>query len=90
MISFSFYLIHQPALLMMQPLVERFHIGSSAELLLGMTVGVGVIALFAWLFFCLVERPFLVRGGMREAIVPDADRMEVRQDEEAGGDRTNR
>jgi peptidoglycan/LPS O-acetylase OafA/YrhL len=68
-VSFSFYLIHQPVLLLMQPWVARMHISPGLELLLGMTVGVVVIGILAWIFFTLVERPFLVRGGMRDAIV---------------------
>ena len=90
MISFSFYLIHQPVLLFMQPLVARIHVSASAELLLGMTVGVGIVAFFAWVFFRLVERPFLVRGGMSDAIVPSAATLELQQDEAASRDRTNR
>ena len=71
-ISFSFYLIHQPALLLMAPLVHRIHVGPVAELLLGMTVGVAVITVAAWVYFQCVEKPFLIRGGMRDAIVDPA------------------
>ncbi len=71
-ISFSFYLIHQPALLLMSPLVHRLHVGPVMELLLGMTVGVAVITMGAWVYFRCVEKPFLIRGGMRDAIVDPA------------------
>jgi peptidoglycan/LPS O-acetylase OafA/YrhL len=71
-ISFSFYLIHQPALLLMAPLVRRLHVSGEMELLLGMTVGVAVVTLAAWVYFRLVEKPFLIHGGMRDAIVDPA------------------
>ena len=71
-ISFSFYLIHQPALLLMAPVVRRVHLSPTVDLVLGLTAGVAVIAAFAWVFFMAVERPFLVHGGMRDAIVDPA------------------
>jgi peptidoglycan/LPS O-acetylase OafA/YrhL len=68
-ISFSFYLLHQPILLLLGPLVARLHLGQLGTLLFGMTVGVAVTAAAARVFFLLVEKPFLVRGGMRDAVV---------------------
>ena len=67
-ISFSFYLLHQPVLLLLAPLVRRLHLGQMEELLLGVTVGLAITTVVAKVFFELVERPFLVRGGMRDAI----------------------
>ena len=71
-ISFSFYLIHQPVLLLLAPAVRRIHVGSLGALLVGMTAGVAVITAAAWVYFRAVEKPFLVRGGMRDAIVDPA------------------
>lgn len=67
-ISFSFYLIHQPVLLLLAPLVSRMHLGRMEVVLLGFTVGVAITAAIAKVFFTFVEKPFLVRGGMRAAI----------------------
>ena len=67
-ISFSFYLLHQPILLLMNPLVARLHLGQMETLLFGLTVGLAVTAAAARVFFALVEKPFLLRGGMRDAI----------------------
>jgi peptidoglycan/LPS O-acetylase OafA/YrhL len=67
-ISFSFYLLHQPILLLMGPFVARLHLGQIGTLLFGLTVGLAITAAAAKVFFSLVEEPFLLRGGMRDAI----------------------
>ena len=72
-ISFSFYLLHQPILLLLGPLVARLHLGQMGTLLFGLTVGLAITAAAARVFFSLVEKPFLIRGGMRDAIDYSAD-----------------
>ncbi len=75
-ISFSFYLLHQPILLLLAPWVHQLHLSPFGTLALGMTGGVAACAVAGRIFFNFVERPFLVRGGMRDAIVtPGANRI---------------
>ncbi|QNF93451.1 acyltransferase [Janibacter sp. YB324] len=55
--SYSFYIVHQPVILLMSPLV-RDHIASDAlALFAGLVVALPATAGTAWLLYVLVERP---------------------------------
>lgn len=58
-ISYSFYLIHQPVLLLAAPLVHRWHLSIVPTFLFSLIVGVPFTASLAYVFFICFERPFL-------------------------------
>ena len=58
-ISYSFYLIHQPVLLLSAPLVHSLHLSIVPTFILGLLIGVPGTALLAYGFFFCFERPFL-------------------------------
>ena len=90
MISFSFYLLHQPILLLLAPWVHKLHLSPFGTLALGMTGGVAACAVAGRIFFNFVERPFLVRGGIETAIVNhEVNRVPEEQQPDAR-DRTGR
>ena len=67
-ISFSFYLVHQPLLLVLNPQNFGAHLPFWLEMLASIAA-CAVVTVVAYGFYRLVERPFLVRSGMRGAIV---------------------
>lgn len=68
-VSYSFYLLHQPVLLATAPLGDALGWGITATALAGIVVAGSVTTGLAILFYRGVERPFLVRGSMRDVIV---------------------
>lgn len=68
--SYSFYLLHQPLLLLAGPSI----VGLTRDplLLYGSAIAIGLpaAALIVSGFYLVVERPSLVSGGMRSVIVP--------------------
>ena len=58
-ISYSFYLIHQPVLLLSAPLVRSLHFSIIETFLFGIFIGVPLTAALACGFFICFERPFL-------------------------------
>lgn len=74
LVSFSFYLLHQPFLLLTAPVARALTSSPVALYVIAATLGLAVMYLVALIFFRLVERPFLVSGGMKDAIKPDAHR----------------
>lgn len=71
LVSYSFYLLHQPFLLLSAPLLTRLAAHPLAGTAVTFLVGVPVMYLLARAAYVLVERPFLRSGSMRDAIVPD-------------------
>ena len=70
-VSYSFYLLHQPFLLLTQTLARQVTRQPVPLYLLAATVALPAAAGLAYAFFQGVERPFLVAGGMRDAVVTD-------------------
>lgn len=83
LVSFSFYLLHQPVLLLIGPVARDLTTDPLALYVMGATLGLATMYLIGLIFFRLVERPFLVSGGMKDAIKPD----EPRSTAESGQDR---
>ena len=73
LVSYSFYLLHQPAILLVAPEVRGLGLSAVALYLLGVPIGIVLMATCAWAFFRAAERPFLLAGGMRDAIRRDAE-----------------
>ena len=71
LISYSFYLLHQPLLLLVAPEVKGMHLGTLGTYALAGTVGIGAISCIAWPLYRLAEKPALVSGGMRQTIRRD-------------------
>lgn len=69
LVSYSFYLLHQPFLLLTAPVTAT--LSPAAVYALAAPVALAALYALARLFFQVVERPFLLAGGMRDAIVPD-------------------
>lgn len=69
-VSYSFYLLHQPFLLLTAPPVDRLGLGPIGIYTVLMPLGVLTMAAIAWAFFRAFERPFLLSGSMRDAIKP--------------------
>ncbi len=58
-ISYSFYLIHQPVLLLSAPFVHQLHLSIVSTFLFGLLIGAPFTAALAYGFFVCFERPFL-------------------------------
>lgn len=71
LVSFSFYLLHQSLLLLIRPLVRELTTSPTLLYVIGLTIGLAAMYIVALAFFRLVERPFLVSGGMKDAILAD-------------------
>lgn len=72
-VGYSFYLLHQPFLLLTAPLAHRLPQDVLLLDAVAFTVALGLMYLVATLWFRMVERPFLVAGGMRDAILPEPE-----------------
>ena len=71
-ISYSFYLLHQPVLLLTAGLARATDLGVIPTIILALlTAGLLTVA-SATLFYRGIERPFLVRGSMRSVVRPPA------------------
>jgi peptidoglycan/LPS O-acetylase OafA/YrhL len=58
-ISYSFYLLHQPFLLLTAPLVQSLHLGTLTAFASALLVGVPLMSLIASAFYFLIEKPFM-------------------------------
>lgn len=67
-VSYSFYLLHQPVLLATAPLGQALGLGITATSVVALVVAGSITTGLAIVFYRAVERPFLVRGSMRDAI----------------------
>lgn len=72
-ISYSFYLLHQPILLLTSGLGELVGLGLVGTVLLALATAGTLTFAAASLFFHGIEKPFLVRGSMRAVVLPGAD-----------------
>ena len=71
-ISYSFYLLHQPVLLLSSGLARPEDWGIAPTSLLALTVAGTATVLVAAAFYHAIEKPFLVRGSMRSVVREDA------------------
>ena len=62
-ISYSFYLLHQPVLLLMSPLAHRLHLSVISTFMLSIFCGIPLMIAIAKLYYTFVERPFLYAGS---------------------------
>jgi len=85
LVSFSFYLLHQPFLLLLGPVARDLTTNPLALYVLGATVGLATMYLIGLAFFRFVERPFLISGGMKDAIKPDAPLSTGESDQDRRG-----
>jgi peptidoglycan/LPS O-acetylase OafA/YrhL len=69
-VSYSFYLLHQPAILLAAPWVQQLDVPPIFLYPVMIPIGLLIMGGLAWLFYRAVERPFLLSGGMRDAIRP--------------------
>ena len=67
-ISYSFYLLHQPVLLLTST-VARPEWGIGATMLVALAVAGTATVLLAAVFYHFIEKPFLIRGSMRSVVV---------------------
>ncbi|GAB2776921.1 acyltransferase [Terrabacter koreensis] len=67
-ISYSFYLLHQPVLLLTAQLGRQVEWGIGLTTLLALAVAGTATVLVAALFYRFIEKPFLVRGSMRSVV----------------------
>lgn len=72
-ISYSFYLLHQPILLLTSGLADLVGLGLIGTLLLALATAGTLTVVAASLFFHGIEKPFLVRGSMRAVVLPAGD-----------------
>lgn len=72
-ISYSFYLLHQPILLLTSGLGDLVGLGLVGTVLLALATAGTLTFAAASLFFHGIEKPFLVRGSMRAVVLPAAD-----------------
>jgi len=70
-ISYSFYLLHQPVLLLASGLARPDEWGIGPTTVMALAVAGTATVLVASVFYHVVEKPFLVRGSMR-SVVKDA------------------
>jgi len=70
-ISYSFYLLHQPVLLLASGIARPDEWGIGLTTLVALAVAGTATVLVASVFYHFVEKPFLVRGSMR-SVVRDA------------------
>jgi peptidoglycan/LPS O-acetylase OafA/YrhL len=70
-ISYSFYLLHQPVLLLTSGLADPAQWGIGVTTLIALAVAGTATVLLAAVFYHFIEKPFLVRGSMR-SVVRDA------------------
>jgi peptidoglycan/LPS O-acetylase OafA/YrhL len=64
--SYSLYLIHAPALWVLFPVIHTLRLSDNAAFLFRLAVGTPFALLLAYLFFLIVERPFLI--GRRPSV----------------------
>jgi peptidoglycan/LPS O-acetylase OafA/YrhL len=69
-ISYSFYLLHQPILLLTSGIGEAVGLGILGTVLLALATAGTLTVLAATVFFHGIEKPFLVRGSMRAVVIP--------------------
>jgi peptidoglycan/LPS O-acetylase OafA/YrhL len=67
-ISYSFYLLHQPVLLLTAGLARPDEWGIGPTSLLALAVAGSTTVLVAAVFYHFIEKPFLVRGSMRSVV----------------------
>jgi peptidoglycan/LPS O-acetylase OafA/YrhL len=67
-ISYSFYLLHQPVLLLTSGLADPQTWGIGLTTLVALAVGGTATVLLASVFYHFIEKPFLVRGSMRSVV----------------------
>ncbi|MFM6851607.1 MAG: acyltransferase family protein [Terrabacter sp.] len=67
-ISYSFYLLHQPVLLLTAGLARPDEWGIGPTSLLALAVAGTTTVLVAAVFYHFIEKPFLVRGSMRSVV----------------------
>ena len=70
-ISYSFYLLHQPVLLLTSGLADPDQWGIGVTTAVALAVAGSTTVLLASVFYHFIEKPFLVRGSMR-SVVRDA------------------
>ncbi|MFC7594478.1 acyltransferase family protein [Terrabacter sp. GCM10028922] len=70
-ISYSFYLLHQPVLLLSSGLARPDEWGIAPTTLVALTVAGTATVLVAAAFYHAIEKPFLVRGSMRSVVRED-------------------
>jgi peptidoglycan/LPS O-acetylase OafA/YrhL len=70
-ISYSFYLLHQPILLLTSGLADAAGLGLVPTVGLALVVAGGLTVAAATVFYRSIERPFLVRGSMKSVLRPD-------------------
>jgi peptidoglycan/LPS O-acetylase OafA/YrhL len=70
-ISYSFYLLHQPVLLLASGLARPDDWGIVVTTVVALAVAGSATVLVAAAFYHVIEKPFLVRGSMR-SVVRDA------------------
>jgi len=69
-ISYSFYLLHQPVLLLTSGLADLVGLGLVGTVLLALATAGTLTFALANLFFRGIEKPFLVRGSTRAVVLP--------------------
>jgi peptidoglycan/LPS O-acetylase OafA/YrhL len=67
-ISYSFYLLHQPVLLLTSGLGDHARWGIGATTVVAVVVAGTVTVLLASVFYHFIEKPFLIRGSMRSVV----------------------
>jgi peptidoglycan/LPS O-acetylase OafA/YrhL len=65
LISYSLYLIHPPIVALCSIGLGRLGLSPAENLVLMLTVGVGVSVFFGWVFYVLIERWFIPRSDPR-------------------------
>lgn len=68
LVSYSFYLLHQPIVLLIGAVVRDLGLPPLMVYSLALPAGMTVVYFVARAFFLIVERPFLLAGSMRNAI----------------------
>ncbi|GAA2168240.1 peptidoglycan/LPS O-acetylase OafA/YrhL [Humibacillus xanthopallidus] len=73
-ISYSFYLLDQPVLLLTSGLADPAQWGIVGTAAIALAVAGTATVLLAAVFYHFIEKPFLVRGSMRSVVREDAPR----------------
>ena len=76
-ISYSFYLLHQPVLLLTSRLGRPAQWGIGLTTLVALAVAGTSTVLVAAVFYRFIEKPFLVRGSMRSVVREPAPQARV-------------
>jgi len=67
-ISYSFYLLHQPVLLLTSGIADPEQWGIGVTTVVALAVAGTATVLLASVFYHYIEKPFLVRGSMRSVV----------------------